>query len=74
MTRTINTGKWMQEWHATQDKTARKRAAELRKLGYEVRCSNMGTQITEVGSLKMTMLDARPGKNEDTFGIPELKW
>jgi len=74
MTRAINTGSWMQEWHATQDLTAGKRARDLRKLGYIVRVTNMGTQITEVGSLKMTLVDVRPGLHEDTFGIPELTW
>lgn len=74
MTQTINTGNWMQEWHATQDRTARGRARELRQLGYEVRVANMGTQITEVGALKMTLVDVRPGKNTDTLGVPELKW
>lgn len=71
--KTINQGSWMQEWHATQDRTARARAKQLRQLGYVVRVANMGVQITEVGALKMTLIDVRPGTHADTFGIPEAK-
>lgn len=35
---------------------ARRRAAQLRKLGYKARCSSLGMQVTPVGLCKMTMV------------------
>jgi hypothetical protein len=70
---TVNQGNWCQEWYSTGSGEARKRAAQLRKLGYVVTTSSMGTQITDVGAMKMTLVDIRPGSNPDTFGLAEVR-
>jgi hypothetical protein len=74
---TVNQGNWCQEWYSTGSGEARKRTTQLRKLGYIVTTSAMGTQITNVGSMKMTLVDIRPGSNPDTFdlpGMPDIDW
>lgn len=68
----VNTGRWCQEWYETASRHARRRAAELRRLGYHVSAEGMGPQVTEVGRIKMTILDIRPGTHEDTFDLPPV--
>ena len=69
----VNHGLWCQEWYETSSRHARKRANELRKLGYRVSVSSMGDQITNVGRCKMTLVDIRPGMNIDTAGLPDVR-
>jgi len=45
-----------QEWYETASRDAGRRARQLRKLGYTVTVSGMGTQVTRVGLVKMTLL------------------
>jgi hypothetical protein len=71
MTMTVNQGNWCQEWYQTASGEARKRAKQLRKLGYAVTSRSMGAQITNAGSMKMTLVNIRPGSNSDTFGLPD---
>jgi hypothetical protein len=33
----------------------------------------MGMQVTPVGSVKMTLVDIRPGVNSDTTNLPPVK-
>jgi hypothetical protein len=63
---------WIQEWYETASGDARKRTAQLRKLRYQVSASGMGSQITPVGSVKMTLVDIRPGTSgdEDLNDVP----
>ena len=69
----VNQGKWCQETYETASKDARQRANELRKLGYKVSTGPMGSQVTSVGVVKLTMVDILPGIHKDTFKIPNVK-
>ena len=44
------------EHYETSSRDARRRASELRKLGFRVVASPLGPQVTSVGVVKMTML------------------
>ena len=50
---------WRQEWFDTGNPEIRRRSAHLRRLGLKVTVCNMGRQITEVGAIKMTLVDIR---------------
>jgi hypothetical protein len=63
--RTVGRG-WVQEWYETASRDAGRRTRELRKLGFEARSSAMGSQVTSVGHVKMTLVDVR----FDTAGEP----
>lgn len=45
-----------QEWYESKSGDARTRAAQLRKLGFKVSVSPMGSQITPAGRVNMTLL------------------
>ncbi len=47
---------FQQEWYETAARTARIRAMKLRKAGFNVSVSNMGSQVTDVGRVNMTMV------------------
>lgn len=47
-----------QEFYETASKHAGIRARQLRKAGFEVRTASLGYQVTNVGSVKMTILNA----------------
>jgi hypothetical protein len=47
---------FQQEHYETASCDARKRVRELRKAGFTVTVSALGTQITSVGKVKMTLL------------------
>lgn len=55
----VGTGTWTQETYETVSRDARRRAQQLRKLGFKVCCSALGMQVTPVGLVKMTMVDVR---------------
>lgn len=44
------------EWYETATRDAAKRARELRKLGFRVLVSGMGSQVTNVGLVNMTLV------------------
>ena len=69
----VNQGSWCQEWYETASRDAGKRARALRKVGYRVSVASMGSQVTDVGHIKMTLVDIRPGDNADTANLPEVK-
>jgi hypothetical protein len=56
---------WIQEWYETGSPELKARASELRKAGYRVSTSAMGSQVTQWGRLKMSLLDIRPGASGD---------
>jgi hypothetical protein len=56
---------WQQEEYETASRHAGQRAAKLRKLGYKVLVSGLGSQITPMGRLNMTMVDISPGRSGD---------
>lgn len=68
-----NAGSWCQEWYESASRHAAVRARELRRAGYRVLVSSMGTQVTPVGYVKMTMVDIRPGLHEDTQYLPAVR-
>jgi len=47
---------WQQESYESASGNARKRANQLRKLGYQVAVSSMGMQVTPVGSVRLSMV------------------
>ena len=55
----VGTYTWTQEHYESASGDARKRAHALRKLGFSVRVVPLGTQVTNVGLLKLTMIDVR---------------
>lgn len=50
---------WMQEHFESASNDARKRAKQLRSLGFTVFVSPLGIQVTPVGVVRMTMVDVR---------------
>lgn len=73
---TITGRGWTQESYESASGNARRRASQLRKLGYQVLVHNLGPQITPVGRIRLSMVDIRSGIHEDTTGIPPVnsKW
>ena len=69
-----NQGLWCQEWYETASRDAGKRTRQLRKEGFQAFSSSMGNQVTSVGSVKMTLVDIRPGSHMDTTNLPEEEW
>jgi len=58
-----------QESYESASGNARKRAHQLRKLGYQVTVSSMGSQITPVGIVKLSLVTIfNPNDN-----IPEVE-
>lgn len=68
----VNQGRWCQEHYESASRHAAARARVLRKAGYTVTVAPMGSQITGVGAVNMTMVDIRPGRHEDTLGLPAV--
>jgi hypothetical protein len=65
---------WIQESYETSTGDARKRASQLRKLGYRVTVFSLGSQVTRLGMIKTTMVDIRPGVDHvDTTEIPPVE-
>jgi hypothetical protein len=70
---------WIQESYETAAHETRTRASTLRKQGYRVISQSLGPQVTPVGSVRITMLDIRPGTSGDADlgGVPparEVRW
>ena len=70
----VNTCNWCQETYETASRDAGRRSKQLRALGYAVSVFSMGHQVTPLGSIKLTMVDVRPGSNSDTFDLPTDGW
>ena len=56
---------WIQEWYQTGEAQIKQRATDLRRRGYRVTVSPMGSQATQLGTMKMSLLDIRPGSSGD---------
>ena len=69
----INQGNWCQESYESASGDARKRATQLRRAGYRVTVCSLGSQVTGVGLVTMTLVDIRPGTREDTFDLPNVQ-
>jgi len=64
---------WTQEHYDTMSGDARRRASQLRKVGFKATCCSLGMQVTNVGRVRMTMVDIRPGTtvvSQDTTVLP----
>jgi hypothetical protein len=68
----VNQGRWCQETYETASRDAGRRASQLRKAGYTVTVISMGSQVTPLGLIKLTMVDVRPGANADTCELPAV--
>ena len=68
----VNSGRWCQESYETASRDAGRRARQLRQAGYLVATQAMGDQVTPVGLIKLTLVDIRPGRHADTYGLPEF--
>lgn len=60
---------WRQETYESASGDARRRAAELRQLGYRVSVSSMGPQVTPWGVVKLSLLTIHNPDDE----IPEIE-
>ncbi len=69
----VGNGLWTQESYETATGFARKRASQLRKLGYKVTVFSLGSQVTKLGLIKTTMVDIRPGVHQDTTDVPPVQ-
>ena len=64
-----------QEMYDTGNPEIKRRACELRALGYDVKVSSLGMQVTSVGLVKTTMItvwdaDERyPSPNKDHYSL-----
>lgn len=67
----VNQGAWCQETYDTASRDAGRRARQLRRLGYDVRVSSLGPQVTQYGIVRCSLVDVRPGTRADTSGLPE---
>lgn len=70
----VNHGAWCQESYETASQDAGRRVRQLRRVGYTATSSPMGPQVTRVGTVRLTMVDIRPGRNGDTFDLPHEDW
>lgn len=70
--RTCGAG-WCQEWYESASRDARKRASNLRSLGYRVHVSSMGRQVTPLGSLAMSLVDIRDWPRGEPPPSPRLE-
>ena len=68
----VNQGNWCQATVSTGAVGIRTAAAILRRQGYKVSTSSIGNQVTNLGLIKMTLVNVMPGQNEDTFGASEV--
>jgi hypothetical protein len=60
-----------QEWYDSASGDARRRAAEIRKAGLKVSVAPMGSQVTPVGTVKMTLVSIEHGG--DPSRVPPVK-
>ena len=70
----VNTGNWCQESYESSTRDADRRAKQLRLLGYVVHVMGLGLQVTALGSIRMSIVDVRPGLHDDTYGLPTDGW
>lgn len=62
---------WILESYASASGDARRRASQLRKLGYKVAVSPLGSQVTPLGLIRLTMVNISSRDNhKDITDIP----
>lgn len=67
----VRTRNSQQEWYETASRQAAIRARFLRHLGYTVTVSPMGSQITSVGRVKMTLLTIHLSERNNDLPVVE---
>ena len=67
-----NNGKWCQAMVSTGAIGIRTVASILRREGYNVAIGSIGNQDTNVGLVKMTLINILPGTNPDTFPVSDI--
>ena len=55
----VTTRDWRQEWYPTGSPEIRRRANALRWLNVTGHVANMGQQVTQLGRMRMSLLDIR---------------
>ena len=68
----VNDGRWCQATISTGAIGIRTVASILRREGYKVAVGSMGNQVTNVGLVKMTLIDIHPGTHPDTFPVSDI--
>lgn len=68
----VNQGNWCQASVSTGALGIRTATAILRREGYKVTVCSLGSQVTQLGTMKRTIIDVRPGSHEDTFGATDI--
>ena len=64
----VNSGNFCQVSLPSGESCIRTICHILRQFGWQVKTWSMGMQVTRMGTIKLTMIDVRPGKNPDTLG------
>ncbi len=65
---------WTQETYETASRDATVRAKVLRAAGYAVNVGSLGPQVTPLGTIKLTLVDIRPGHlGLDTADLPPVE-
>lgn len=66
---------WRQESYDSESGDARRRAAQLRRLGYQATASSLGSQVTPLGRMRMSIVTIRPGRTGDEYleNVPEVR-
>jgi hypothetical protein len=67
---------FVQESYDTMSGDARRRAAQLRKAGFLAKTRSLGMQVTDVGRVRMSLVDVRfaPGYRDDVENLPVDGW
>ena len=69
----VRTRASQQEWYETSTGHAGKRARLLRKLGFQVTVCGMGSQVTNVGRVRMSLLTLHNLRYDDEVPAPERR-
>jgi len=62
-----------QEWYETASRDAGRRARQLRELGFSVSVCGMGSQVTSVGRVNMTLLTVHDGDMDSIPSVPTVR-
>lgn len=67
----VRTRNSQQEWYETASRQAAVRARFLRSLGYTVTVSSMGSQVTSVGRMNMSLLTVDLSERDSGLPVTE---
>jgi len=69
----VNNGNWCQEHYEMGSKDLKERSKALRQLGYQIYRGYLKNQITQYGRINITCLSIFPGKNDNTYELPQVE-